>query len=115
MIDFFYVGPCPADEPCAQTGVTEGAERLNRTECNAYIAALRKVYGPEPDKAYYRIKRESHDFGAYYEVCIYYDVNDDEAIAYASRVEMGLDTWAQADMTAPVQYDDNSQPIGISA
>lgn len=115
MIDFFYIGPCPADEPCAQTGVTEGAERLNRAECNAYIEALRKVYGPEPDAAYYRVKRENHDFGTYFEVCIYFDVNDDEAIAYASRAEQGLATWAEAEMTAPVQYDSNSQPIGLAA
>lgn len=115
MIDFFYIGPAPASENCAQTGHTEGAERLNRIECNAYITALRTVYGPEPDKAYYRIKGETHDFGRYYEVCIYFDVNDPEALAYASRAEFGLDYWADAGMTAPVQYDDNSQPIGIAA
>lgn len=115
MIDFFYIGPAPADEECAQTGVTEGAARLNRIECERYIEALRLAYGDEPEGAHYRIKRESHDFGAYYEVCIYFDTNDDEAIAYASRAELGLDTWGQVGMIAPVEYDRNSQPIGIAA
>ena len=115
MIDHLYIGPCPADEPCAQTGHTEGAERLNRIECKAYVEALRKVYGPEPDNAYYHIKGQSHDFGRYYEVCIYFDDNDDTAMAYAYKVESGLGTWSEADMAAPVQYDSNSQPVGIAA
>lgn len=115
MIDFFYIGPCPASEHCAQIGVTEGAQRLNRIECEAYIWALRKVYGPEPDKAFYRIKSENHDFGRYYEVAIYFDVEDPEALLYASAAEFGMDYWADAGMTAPVQYDENSQPIGIAA
>lgn len=115
MMEAFYIGPVPCDEDCAQIGVTEGASRLNRIECAAYIEALRKVYGPEPDHAHYSIKGESHDFGRYYEVAIYFDVNNEEAIAYASRVECGLSTWSEADMTAPVQYDSNSQPVGIAA
>lgn len=115
MIDFFYIGPCPASEHCAQIGVTEGAERLNRIECEAYIEALRKVYGPEPENAHYRIKFERHDFGRYCEVCIYFDVNDPEALAYASRAEFGLDTWDSAGMEPPFCYDDNNQPLGIAA
>ena len=115
MIDFFYIGSTPANEECAQTGVTEGAQRLNRLECEAYIKALRTVYGEEPEGAYYRVKGENHDFGRYFEVVIYFDTNSPEALAYASRAEFGLAWWADAGMTAPVQYDGNAQPVGIAA
>jgi len=115
MIDHLFIGPCPADEPCAQTGVTEGAQRLNRIECEAYIEALRKVYGPEPENAYFHIKGQSHDFGRYYEVTIYFEDHDKAATDYAFKVESGLGTWAEADMVAPIQYDERSQPVGIAA
>ncbi len=111
-MDYIYVGPSPADEPCAQTGVTEGAERLNKLECYAYIEALRKVYGLEPDGAFLTIKRESgSEFGDYFEVVCKYDDSDDVATDYAYKLENGLATWAEAGMVAPVQYDDRSQPI----
>ena len=115
MIDHLFIGPCPADEDCAQIGVTDGASRLNRIECEAYIEALRLVYGPEPDGAYLHIKTESHDFGSYREVVCYYDTNDHAAALYAYKVESGLGTWAEAGMTAPVHYDRNHQPIGVAA
>jgi hypothetical protein len=115
MIDLLYIGPCPADEPCAQTGITEGAERLNRAECSIYIEALRKVYGPEPENAFLMIKRESHDFGSYFEVVCRYDDTDAEAVDYAYKVESGLGTWAEAEMQAPIFYDKNHQPVMAEA
>ncbi|CAB5219946.1 hypothetical protein UFOVP237_39 [uncultured Caudovirales phage] len=114
-MDYIYIGPSPADEPCAQTGVTEGAERLNKLECRAYIDALRIVYGPEPEGAWLTIKRESHDYGDYFEVVCKYIESDDVATDYAYRLENGLGTWAEAEMKAPVQYDDRRQPVGIAA
>lgn len=115
MLDHLFIGPCPADEQCAQTGITEGAYRLNRLEALAYIQALRKVYGDEPEGAYLHIKTEHHDFGKYCEAVIYFEDDKPEAVDYAYKVEAGLGTWAEADMTAPVQYDHRHQPIGIAA
>jgi hypothetical protein len=115
MLDHLFIGPCPCDEDCAQIGVTEGAARLNRLECEAYIEALRRVYGPEPEGAYLHIKTESHDFGAYREVVCYYEDDKREAVEYAFKVESGLATWAEAEMTAPVLYDRNHQSLGIAA
>ena len=115
MMDHLYIGSVPADEPCAQTGVTAEAGRFNRAECNAYIKALRTVYGPEPDGCAYHIKRESHDFGAYYEVVIYFEDRDEAATAFAYKVEAGLATWAEAGMEPPFRYDDRSQVIGLAA
>lgn len=109
MMDHIYIGPAPADEPCAQLGITEGFERLNRYECEEYIAAIRKVYGPEPDGAYLHTKLGHHDFGVYLEVACYFDMNKPEASNYAYKVERGLGTWAEADMVAPIHYDKNHQ------
>ena len=114
-MDYIYIGPAPADEPCAQVGVTKDAEYLNKLECYHYIEGLRKVYGLEPDGAFLTIKRESHDFGNYFEVICKYVESNDVATDYAYRLEIGLATWSEAGMTAPVQYDDRSQPIGIAA
>jgi len=111
MLDILYIGPTPADEACAQTGVTEGAERLNKLECSYYIEALRKVYGPEPENAYLSIKRESHDFGTYFEVVCRFDDTDQAAVDYAYKVEDGLTLWSEAEMEAPVKYDSKSQPV----
>ena len=115
MLDHLFIGPCPADEPCAQMGITEGAYRLNRIECLFYIQALRKVYGDEPEGAYLHIKTEYHDFGRYCEVVCYFENDNREAEAYAYKVETGLGTWADADMTAPLQYDQNHQLVGVAA
>ena len=115
MIQHLYIGPCPSDEDCAQIGVTEGAERLNRLECEAYIEALRRVYGQEPEGAFLEVKSQGHDLGIYREVVCYYDDNVREAIEYAFKVETGLGTWAEADMLIPIFYDLNSQPVGVAA
>lgn len=115
MMDLFYIGPAPASELCAQTGVTEGAERLNKIECEQYIEALRKVYGPEPENSYYYVKGQHHDFGRYYEVCIYFEETDQTAQDYAFKVEYGLNSWSDAGMIAPFRYDDNAQPVGLAA
>lgn len=115
MMQFLYIGPAPSDEACAQIGVTEGARRLNRIECDEYIEALRKVYGPEPEGAYLHPKTEFHDLGSYCEVCIYYDDRQAEAVRYAFNIESGLRTWDEAGMVAPVEYDDKSQAIGAMA
>jgi hypothetical protein len=109
MYDLLYIGPCPADEPCAQLGVTEGFERLNRLECLRYVEALQKVYGAEPDGAMLCLKREHHDSGIYWEVICRFEDTDSEAVAYAYKVEAGLGTWAEADMRPPVIYDKKHQ------
>lgn len=115
MIDHLYIGPAPCDEDCAQIGVTEGASRLNRLECEAYINALRIVYGPEPDGAFLETKAERHDFGTYREVVCYYDTDNREAALYAFKVESGLRTWSEANMSAPVIYDTKSQAQSVAA
>ena len=98
------IGSTPNEEDCAQCGVTENYQSLARLECQAYIAALRTVYGTEPAGAELRLKGNRHDFGTYYEVVCRFDADTAEARDYAFKIEDGLATWSQAGMWAPVTY-----------
>lgn len=95
MTDYIYVGSAPTDEDCVQ--VTRDADYLPamRAECLRYIAALRAKYGPEPEGAELRLKREGHDFGPYIEVVCVFDPTDDAAVEYAYDVEGGLQFWPE--------------------
>ncbi len=102
MTDLVYLGPAPADERCAQAGSDDYADRALR-ECRAYIEAIRKVCGSEPEGAALRVRREAHDAGGYYEVICQYDGEDEAASAYAAHCdENAPTTWAVAGMAAPV-------------
>jgi hypothetical protein len=99
--DTVYLGPAPAEEDCAQVGRTDYEERA-RAECLAYIEAIRKVVGAEPDGARLRVKRQAHDFGSYLEVVCEFDGNNRDAAEYAARCDAEAPTtWEAAGMTAP--------------
>lgn len=106
MTDYVFVGPSPTDERCAALGRTEDFQTLNILECQAYITALRRFYGQEPDGTRLFVKAQAHDFGTYREVACQYDPDNEAAQAYAYKLENGLATWAQAGMRAPVTYDE---------
>lgn len=106
------IGGTPHEEACAQTGITDDAQALNKLECRAYIQALIKHYGQPPVGAEFRVKGNPHDFGTYYEVECRYDSQDPAAIDYACKVESGLARWDDVRMWPPVQYD-GSQPLRI--
>jgi hypothetical protein len=112
-MDYVYIGGTPSDERCAAIGITENAQSLNRLECAAYIVALRRKYGEEPEGAHFRARREEHDFGSYYEVVCVFDGNDKAAAEYAYKTENGLAHWEEVGMKAPVTYDDAGQPVTI--
>lgn len=102
MHDIYWLGSAPAEENCAQTTDPDFATR-NKAECLAYIKAIRRVIGPEPEGARLAVKLESgHDFGSYREVVVYFDGNNREAAEYASRCEDKAPlTWAEAEMEQP--------------
>ena len=110
MIDYIYLGPTPAKEPCVQTTDPDYGVKA-RAECNRYIALLKRVYAAAHDgrecPAIIRIKTESHDFGCYYEVVASYDWNDREACEAAYWLD------ANAPESWPEQYlCDEGQPAG---
>lgn len=111
MRHFTDIGPGPFDEVCASIGekFPRGRE-LNRLECTAFITALRRVYGPEPDGAELQSMSHPHEFGSYREVRCWFEPGNEKARDYAYRCEKGVATWAAAGMYAPVLYDDSGVP-----
>ena len=84
-----YLGPTPAEEPCAQVGRPNYREQALK-ECRAYMRQLVRVFGEPPSGARFALTSEAHDFGTYYEVVVQYDVQDEETSAFAFRVEANL-------------------------
>ena len=52
--ELIYLGPAPAHEPCVSVGDPDYATKA-LAECRAYIEAIRKVVGEEPDGAALRV------------------------------------------------------------
>ena len=93
---YLYLGSAPAGEDCVQVRPDVDYWPAMLAEVRRYVQALRAVYGPEPDGALITIKRESHDFGSYVEAVVTFDDDNEEAAAYAYRVEAGLEYWPRA-------------------
>ena len=99
--DLVYIGPAPAEEECAQT-TDPDYSRKAKVECRAYIEAIRKMVGREPEGARLSVRAESHDFGTHHEVVCYFDANNEVAADYAYRCEAKAPaTWEEAGMEAP--------------
>lgn len=86
MRDYFCIGSSPWNEPCAQVGEPDYQTKAFK-ECRRFIRRLRKTLGPEPEGAELRTKGFEHDFGTYYEVVCYFDIENELARAYAQRCE----------------------------
>lgn len=86
MLDYLSIGSTPAAEPCAQLGKDNYAA-MARKEGKAFINQLKRVCGEPPAGAYFKLKAFPHDFGTYYEVCVMFSDQDEEAIEYAYKVE----------------------------
>jgi hypothetical protein len=108
-LESLSVGPAPPEANCAQIGVTPDAQRLNKLECQAYIAGLIKHCGAPPRGVSFRVKGNPHEFGTYYEVECRYPGDSPEAADYALKAEKGFPTWNEVRMWPPVTYD-GSQP-----
>ena len=86
MRDYYPIGATPSEEDCAQVG-QPGYRQKALAECERYIALIRTALGPEPPGAELAIKSFPHDFGMYYEVVVWFERDDAEAIAYAVRCD----------------------------
>lgn len=94
------IGGTPAEEDCAQVGVTPNWEELCRLECDVYIAALTGHFGHPPDGCRFRRKPQSHDFGVYYEVAAIAPETE-EGSAWIERVSSGLGKWLEGGIIVP--------------
>lgn len=86
MAEIFELCSTPSEEQCAQVG-SKNYRRNALLECEAMIAQFRRKFGPEPAGVRFRPKSNPHDFGTYYDVCLEFNGESDEAIEYAYNVE----------------------------
>src|SRR5262245_34106579 len=100
--EIIWLGAAPALEAWAEVGGPNYG-RDARAECQAYIRAIRKVCGQEPEGARLVVQSQEHDFGLYYEVACSYDADNEWAADYAARVDaQAPKTWKEAGMAPPV-------------
>jgi hypothetical protein len=86
MSDYLTLGPAPCDVDCAQVGQTDYEERA-RAECRRFILLIRQRLGLEPEGAWLSTKSFQHDFGTYYEVDCYFNIEIKASVDYAFRCE----------------------------
>jgi hypothetical protein len=92
------LGPVPYDEDCQQVGSKNYSESLAQFEVRTFIRQLEGLFKVVPG-AYFRVTKNDHDFGMYYDATIKYDGCDDEAIEFAYNVENNLPaTWDAASL-----------------
>ncbi len=100
--DSLTIGSCPTSEPCVQVGRDNNYGRAQREECRAFIEALRRLYGEEPEGARLRVASHPHDFGTYYEVECKFDPDVKLAVEYAFKLEAeSPETWDEVGMICP--------------
>jgi len=86
MRDYLTIASSPIEEPCAQLGQEDYAER-SRAECKALIGQIRRELGEEQGNARLQTKSFPHDFGNYREVVCVYDDMDEAGQNYAYLCE----------------------------
>ena len=92
-----YLGSTPCDEECASVGDDHyGFD--SRIEIAAYIAQLQRTFHFHSEDAAvsFRKKRDSHDYGSYYEVVA---TPDGSQHAYAAACEISLQLTTQTHPT----------------
>ena len=83
--------PGPAAESCARVGDSGYAE-IAFSECERYIALLRRSIGLEPDGARLRIRRTDSELDPSIDVVVEYDDRNAAASHYAIRCERDAPT-----------------------
>ena len=90
MFEYIDIGPTPCEEDCAQVGDPDYQSKA-RKECAAFRNQIQR-WAPPPPGASLVIRANRHDFGAYYEVAVRYDVADEAACEYAYMIEGEIPT-----------------------
>lgn len=88
MRDYLSLGPVPCDEDCQQIGSDTYDYAKDTADLYRYKAMLQQRW----PTAHFAVKSFSHEFGTYREIVVYFDDEDEDAIAY--DVESNLpQTW----------------------
>lgn len=93
MRDYVDIGSVPSGEKCQQLGADDYDPTKAVKECRAFIAQLRRQFGPEPMSARLSVMANPHDFGTYHEVVCYFDDMDEEGANYAFQLEGEMPEW----------------------
>lgn len=91
--DFIFIGSTPHSEDCTQAG---GDREESILECRILINQLRRLKGQEPEGTQFFILENHHEFGDYFEACIFYDLDNEAAEAYAFECEELPEYWGEA-------------------
>ena len=86
MKDHLYIGSVPCSEECAQIGC-DNYFKLSQIEGVVFIEQLIRTFGALPLDTFFKNKRNHHDFGAYYEVVVFFESENKASINYAYKVE----------------------------
>jgi hypothetical protein len=89
MRDFMTLGPVPFEEECIQVSPEVDYTEM-RNEVVKFVNLLQERFVNIPENAYFSIKRESHDFGTYFEAAVYWDTEDTDSQTFAFFVESNL-------------------------
>ena len=106
------LGGSPANEDCAQLGITPGFENCNKTELDVYTAAVVALNGPPPKGLRYAKIANRHDFGTYWTLALQNDPAICDAASawrYAERIH-APSSWIEAGFPTPVDYTDPKRP-----
>ena len=105
-LEKLYLGSTPPEEACAQVGQPNYREQALK-ECRAYIRQLARHFGEPPPGTRFALSRETHDFGSYFEVVVWYDPEDETSREFALRVDDNLparwdaQAWEELGLEAP--------------
>jgi|688.fasta_scaffold186715_2 hypothetical protein len=90
MKEYMVLGQTPYDEDCVQVGTKDYVEKAH-IEMQAYLNQLHRLFPDAEAKGIdFRSKRFDHDFGSYYEVCAYWNTNNEVADEYVYIIEASL-------------------------
>lgn len=101
MIEELSLGPVPANEECAQLG-NENYFRDSRNECKRYLSLLKNTFSLLPGM-YFKITRNNHDFGDYFDVVICFNPDDPEQVSLAYYIENNSPTSWEEDVQNETQ------------
>lgn len=102
--DQYELGSAPCNESCVQVTKEGDYSEAMLAECRRYKKMLEERF---PDftlhDVLFKITRNPHDFGDYYEVAIRFDTTNEECVEFACFVEDNLP--AKWDDTAVLRYE----------
>lgn len=110
MKEWLELGPVPSDEVCEQVGLSEYNPDKARKEVLVYQKQLETQFKDKLNLVKFGVKLFQHDFGPYYEVVVYYNSEDQEAVDAAFEIESSLPkNWTQESL---IELSKKDNPCG---